>query len=236
LAVNIGTQLAAGGKRAGLLDLRIPGGDAATLLDLQPANTIVDFCRHLNRMDESLFVRCLARHRQGLYLLAAPQGHSEGGQVTARGVRRAVNLARRVFDYILIDLDSGCRAHEAQGLLQTDLVLVVLRLDFTSIRRTQQVLKFLRESKIEDNRVRLIASRFRRPHELRVRDVEKVLGRRIAEFVPEDTKRVNAANNGGVPIILQFPRSPVSRSMRLIAASVNGHVPDPRVAATHKRQ
>ncbi len=40
LAVNIGTELAVQNKRCVLMDLQVEGGDAATLLDLQPTNSI----------------------------------------------------------------------------------------------------------------------------------------------------------------------------------------------------
>lgn len=225
LAVNVAMQLTLHHPRTALLDLRLQDGAAANLLDLQPANTLVDFCRNINRMDETLFERCLTRHDKGLRVLAAPRSPRDIAQVSGRGIRRAINMARRAFDYVLIDLDGVSRPHEVYGLLQTDVMLVVLRLDFTSVRKARFLLDALDDLEIDQKKVQLIVNQFHRRGELPVRDVEKLLGRRITQFIPDDARRVNAAINGGIPFVLQQPRAPVSKVIQSIAVSVNGHMP-----------
>jgi pilus assembly protein CpaE len=224
LAVNLGTCLARGKRACALLDFKLEAGDAASLLDAQPEHSLADFCRNAARMDEAMFDECLTRHASGVCLLAAPKSFRELRYVTPRGVRKALNMARRTFPYVVVDLDASFRPETSQALFQSDIVLLVIRLDFTSVRQGQKLLEHLRELQIDEQRVRLVVNRHRRPRELRVSDVQKALGLQVFKFIPDDARRVNRANNRGVPVVVDSPTAAVARSMLDVAKCVNGRV------------
>jgi pilus assembly protein CpaE len=222
LAANLATVLAKEHKRAALLDLKHANGNLADLLDLKPAHTLADLCAGTARMDRAMLERSLVRHDSGVHLLAPPEHFGDAAHVTPEGVRQAVSLARDLFPYVVADLDYGFRDTEAQLLRQADVVVLVLRLDFSALRHTQRALEYLRHLGVQPDRVRVVANCYGRPKEVPARKAEEALGMKIYHYVPDDPKTVNRANNNGVPLVLESPWAKVSRSVSALAHGING--------------
>jgi pilus assembly protein CpaE len=225
VAVNIATALAQKYGECGLIDLNLETGDLAGLLDLEPPHTLADFCANLSRMDPTMFQQCLTSHPSGIRLLAPPRNDSEAASVTPRGIRKAVSMARSVFSFVVADLANSAGEAQAQALFQSDWILLVLRLDFTSLRRAGRILQHFDRLELPRERVRLVVNRHRQPRELRAADLEQALGMKITHYIPDDSRHVNPANNKGVPVLLERPRAPAARSLRELAWSVNGQHP-----------
>jgi pilus assembly protein CpaE len=222
LAVNVATVLAGEHKSSALFDLKLEAGDLAALLDLRPTHTIAELCLNAASMDRVMFERSLSRHASGVHLLAAPRTRADVAQVTPDAVRQALAVARNLFPYVVADLDHSFREEQLEVLSQADVVLVVLRLDFTALRNTQRTLEYLEQGGIPQDRVRLVVNRYGQPKEVPAAKAEEALGVKIAHYVPDEPKTVNRANNSGVPVVLESPRASVSRSLTKLAASVNG--------------
>src|SRR5258707_6550011 len=94
-------------------------------------------------MARFMFGGSLVRHASGVHLLGPPNPYTDIGLVTPEGVRQALTLGRALFPYVVVDLDNCVREEQIQVLRQADIVLVVLRLDFTCMRNTQRVLEYL---------------------------------------------------------------------------------------------
>ncbi len=222
LAVNLATALAQHARNSLLLDLNLGAGDVAPLLDLKPAYTLADLCKNGSRPDRALLERCLVRHPSGVSLLAPTRSFSDIAQVTAQAVGDVLGLARGLFPYIIVDLDDSFHGEQTQTLRQSDVILLVLRLDFTSLRNTQRTLDHLAQLHIPRERVRVVVNRYGQPKELPSSRAEEVLGVKIAHYIPDDPKTINRANNNGVPAVLEAPSAKVSRSVLHLAQSVNG--------------
>jgi pilus assembly protein CpaE len=222
LAVNLATALAREHKNCILFDLNLGAGDLASLLDLKPTHTLADLCRNATRMDRAIFERSLVRHPCGVALLAPARSFADIGQVTTQGVRDALTLARGLFPYVIVDLDDSFHSEQTQTLRQSDIILLVLRLDFTSLRNTRRTLDHLDQMHISRGRVQLVVNRYGQPQELPAAKAEEALGMKIAHYVPDDPKTINRANNNGIPAVLEAPTAKVSKSVIQLAVSVNG--------------
>jgi pilus assembly protein CpaE len=222
LAVNLATVLAREHKSALLLDLKLETGDLAALLDLDPAHSLADLCQNAARMDRLMFERSLARHASGVCLLAAPRTLAEVRHVTAEGVRQTLALARSLFPYVVLDVDHSFREEQVEALRLADVVLLVLRLDFTSLRQAQRSLEHLVQLGLDSDRLRVVVNRYGQPKEVPAAKVEETLGVKVFHYVPDDPKTVNRANNNGVPAVLEYPRASVCRSLTQLAVAVNG--------------
>jgi pilus assembly protein CpaE len=222
LSANVATVLAKEHQSVLLLDLKLQSGDLAALLDLKPTHTLAELCQNAARMDRIMLERSLVRHDSGVHLLAPPRSLADVGLVTADGVRQALNLGRGLFPYVVIDLDHSFGPEQLQALRMADVVLVVLRLDFTCLRNTQRTLDYLEQLGISRDRLRVVVNRYGQAKEVPAAKAEEALGRKIFHYVPEDAKSVNRANNSGVPLVLESPWAKVSRSLTKLAHSVNG--------------
>jgi pilus assembly protein CpaE len=222
LAANLATVLAKEHQRTALLDLKQANGNLADLLDLKPAHTLADLCASATHMDRAMFERSLVPHASGVHLLAPAEHFADAAHVTPEGVRQAVTLARDLFPYVIADLDYGFRDAEAQVLRQADVVILVLRLDFSALRHTQRALEYLKHLGVMPDRIRLVANCYGRPKEVPAKKAEEALGMKIFHYVPDDPKTVNRANNNGVPLVLESPWAKVTRSVNALAHSING--------------
>jgi pilus assembly protein CpaE len=225
LAVNVATVLAKQHRSALLLDLKLTSGDLAALLDLRPTHTLAELCQNAERMDRVMFERSLVEHPSGVRLLAPPRAFADVAYVTAEGIAQALHLGRSLFPYVVADLDHSFREEQMQVLRQADVVLLVLRLDFASLRNGRRALDYLEQAGVGLDRVQVVANRYGQPKEIPARKAEEALGRKIAHYVPDDPKTVNRANNSGVPAVLESPSAKVSRSLARMTMSINGRHP-----------
>jgi pilus assembly protein CpaE len=222
LAVNVATVLAKVHESAVLWDLKLEAGDLAALLDLKPTHTLADVCQNVTRLDRVMFERCLVRHASGVQLLAPPRDFAALRHVTPEGVRQALSLARVIFPYVVVDLDHSLRDEQVQVVRQADVILVVLRLDFTSLRNTRRTLNYLSQLGVSADRIHVVANRYGQPKEVPAAKAEEALERKIFHYVPDDPKTINRANNSGVPAVLEYPSASVSKSVMKLAHSING--------------
>jgi pilus assembly protein CpaE len=223
LAVNVATVLAKEHKSTLLIDLKLETGDLASLLDLKPTHTLADLCRNADRMDRVMFERSLVRHTSGVHLLAPPLALADVEHVSAEGVRRTLGLGTALFPYVVADLDHSFRDEQAQVLRQADVILLVLRLDFNSLRNCRRTLEYLAKLGVPEDRVRVVVNRYGQPKEVPAAKAEEALNAKIYHYVPEDPKAVNRANNNGVPVVLESPSAYVSKSVTKLAFGINGH-------------
>jgi pilus assembly protein CpaE len=222
LAVNIATVLAKEHKDVALVDLKFHSGDLAALLDLKPSFTMADLCENLDRLDQVMLERSLVKHESGVHLLAPPRVMADVSHVTVEGVRRSLTLARSMFPYVVVDIDHTFHVEQLEALRSADIVLLVIRLDFASLRNARRTLEHLEYMGVDRERVRLVVNRFGQPKEVPAMKAEEALGVKIAHFVPDDPKSINRANNNGIPVVLESPWARVSKSVTKLAVSVNG--------------
>jgi pilus assembly protein CpaE len=222
LAANMAAALAREHKEVALVDLKLEAGDLATLLDLRPVHTLADLTQNVARMDRMLLERSLVRHGSGVHLLAAPRTLADIAHVTPEGVDQVLNLARVVFPYVVADVDHAQSHLQARAVRQADVILLVLRLEFPSLRNTRRALEYLDHLGVDRNRVKLVVNRYGQPKEVPAAKAEEALGMPIFHYVPDDPRSVNRANNNGIPFVLEAPSSRISKSVTRLAMSVNG--------------
>jgi pilus assembly protein CpaE len=174
------------------------------------------------RIDRVMFERSLAHHPSGVHLLASPLQFSDIPFVSAEGVRKALGMAKLMFPYVVVDLDHSFHAEQVEALKQANLILIVLRLDFASLRNARRTLDYLEKLNIPRDRIRIVVNRYGQPKEVPFAKAEEALGLKISHYIPDDPKSVNRANNDGVPVVIESPSSRVSKSVMKLAASVNG--------------
>ncbi len=220
VAVNVATGVAQKHSSCALLDLKLGAGDLAPLLDLKPTHTVADLCRNLERMDQSLLQGCLAPTSTGVKLLAAPARIADVGIVTPEAIDSVLSLISRNFPFVVVDLDHSFRPEQTHALLKADLVVLILRLDFVSLRNTRITLDYFKDIGVPRDRVRIVANLCGQPGELTTTQAEESLGIKLSNSIPDDPKTVNRANNNGVPVVIEAPSAKVSRVLLELAANL----------------
>ena len=227
LAVNLAAILARESGRCNLIDLNPGKADLGPLLDLKPQFTIADLCRNHDRLDRSMYEKLLTHHPSGIRLLAAPREFEQVRSVTARGIAQAIALARESYAHVIVDLEDCFHAEQSLVLEQTSRILLICRLDFTSIRSTRQILDYLTARSIPRDRIEVVVNHFGLPNELPIPEAESAIGGKLEHFIAHDPASICEANNTGIPVAIKDPGSAIAQS---IASLV--HLDSPARAAS----
>ena len=204
-----------------LIDLKLEAGDLAPLLNLKPNHTLSDLCQNIKRMDYSLLQGCLTHCDNGVQLLAAPARIADVGLVTPEVVEAVLEMISHHFPFIILDLDHTFRPEQSRAMLSADVIVLILRLDFVSLRNTRTTLDFLQGIGVPRDKLKLVANQVGEPNQLSTTQAEDSLGIKILKLIPEDQKTVNRANNDGIPVVQQSPWSKVARSLVELAGSLD---------------
>jgi pilus assembly protein CpaE len=220
IAASLAVLLAKQHKSAALIDLKLETGDLASLLDLKPTYSLADLSRNIDRLDQVFFQRALVQHASGVHLLAPPKPLADVELVTPEGIRQAIGLSRGLFPAVVVDVDHYFREEQLQVLRQTDVLLLVFRLDFTSLKNANRFMDHLDGLGIPVDRVRLVVNRFGQPREVPLAKAEEALKSKIYHVIPDEPKAVNQATNHGVPVVLEAPSAKVSKSLAKLAQMI----------------
>ena len=229
VAVNVAAALAKAHDGCVLVDLKLETGDLADLLDLRPQHTLADLCGGHAPPERGMFDQSLAAHHTGVRLLASPRRQASilrapgaGDRVTADGVRQVLAYARAARPHVVVEVSPTFREEQVQAVKLADVVLLVLRLDFPSLRNARRSLEHLELVGVPRDRVRVVANRHGQPHALSQAEAEEALGLKLFHLVPDDPKAMNQAANVGEPVVVGSPRSAAARSLTALAQALAG--------------
>lgn len=197
-----------------LIDASLQLGTCAFMLDLKPTTSIVDAIRERDRLDRTLLRHLTLRHASGLRVLAAPVDALESAEVDDEAITRIINMARRSFQYVIIDtfpmLDSVLMAI----LDATDLAFVVVQGTAPAVAGAARLLPTLEGLGMSAARQRLIVNHNYKPFlgDLRPVDIAERLQRTVDYVVPYDTRVLVSMNTGRPPVLHakfwhRFPRA-----------------------------
>lgn len=193
-------------ERVLLIDGSIQMGVCSAMLDLQPTTTLTDCVHERNRLDEGLLKRLAVPHASGLHLLAAPRDAEEAALIDEQLFNRIITLARRAYDYVVIDTFPMLDRTTLNIMDLSDRTYLVMENVVPTVLGMGKLVELLDRMGYTATKQRMILNRFdsglRGPH---VADVADRLARTIDYVIPY-SRRVIMAANTGQPYALQASR------------------------------
>lgn len=222
IAANLAHILAAGGKRqVALIDMNLQFGDAALFVSsVPPASNVADVARNINRLDNDLLRSSMSEVAPGLWVLAAPDDPALAADVTPHHVRQIVDLAREMFDYVVIDVGRSLSSVTLQALDLADRVYAVLQLTLPFIRDGKRLRNVFRSLDYPEDKIQWIVNRHHKGDQFTIEDLKKTLEIDHVILLPNQYESVAAAVNQGIPIVQIAPNSQLSKSLRELAGSI----------------
>ena len=135
VAVNLALQLTAATRgHVALLDLHLRQGTTALMLGVKPVGGLRIALEQPERADALFLDRVAVEINERLRLIAAEESLDGTPSPTPDGMRRVLDLLRRRFNYIVMDLPMPATLAEMQALRGARHLLVVMAPDLASIR------------------------------------------------------------------------------------------------------
>lgn len=220
IATNLAAALASEGQSVVLVDLDLASGDDGIMMKLEPARTIRDAVAASDRLDVELLKGFLTPHSSGVRVLLAPARPEDAETVTASRVARILELLRETADLIVVDTPSAWDEATLAAADASDSILAVTGMELTSIKDTSVMLSRLMQLGRGNGTVKVVLNRADSKVLIEEKDVERALGRAIVSRVPSD-RLVPRSVNKGVPLVMDAPRSGVSKAVIELARSIS---------------
>ncbi len=229
LATNLAYALAEGGAgRVALIDLNLQFGDASLFVsEHKPLATLADVARQIHRLDPSFLASSLLAITANFGVLAAPEDPGHANEVKPEHIDAILRLARRHYDFIVLDIGRSLDAVSVHALDHADLIFPILQTTLPYIRDGKRLLDVFRSLGYAKEKIRLIVNRHDKGGEIRLRDLEGAYGTSIFKAVPNHYEAAAASVNQGVPILKLDPSSPISKSLQEFARQLLGGAAPP---------
>lgn len=144
LAVNLGCTMAQKTNQAvALIDLDLALGDANAALSLPADYTLADIAFNIERADTAFLHRCLSKHSSGLSLLPHPVQMEDVDFIRKEHIEYVIKLLRISHANVILDLSKSFTPVDMAALRMADVILLVSRLEDTSIHNTLRILTTL---------------------------------------------------------------------------------------------
>ena len=189
-------------REACLIDLDLQFGDVAFQLGLRPKFSLLDLLEAGARLDGELLRATCTEHPSGLKVIAAPGDMMPIEGMPTDHLLRIIELARREFDTVFVDLPTNWTNWSLSVVAQSDLVLLVTELTVAGVNRSKRQLTLLESQDLSNVEVRVIVNRYDKSMARTVRpaDIRSALGRDVAYTVANDFQLMRSAIDRGVPI------------------------------------
>lgn len=220
LAANLAIALEA---PTAVMDLNLQGGDLGFFFHLEPKFSITHMIENLARMDDALLTSLLTPYSPGVSLLSAPRDLDAAIGVQASQVREVIEVLRKRFDYVVIDLAHQFDEVTLSALDQADEILLVLNTEILTIRSAQRALTVFDRLDYPREKVRIVVNRWNRKLlNMDWQQIERFLGKGAVSFVPDDSGAVIHSINLGQPLVAEHPSAPISAEIRRLARLLTG--------------
>lgn len=222
LATNLGYALG-GNKRVALIDMNLQFGDASLFVsEHKPLATLSDVAQQIHRLDPSFLASSMLNITPNYGVLAAPEDPAHGNDVKPEHIDAIFKLARRQYDFILLDIGRSLDAVSIRALDQADMIFPILQTTLPYIRDGKRLLGVFRSLGYPKDKIHLVVNRYDKSSEITLQNLEAAYGTGIFKTIPNHYEAAAASVNQGLPILKLASESPISRALQEFAQTLSG--------------
>jgi pilus assembly protein CpaE len=223
-------------RRTALIDANLQFGDLRVFLDLGLDTPSIVNAINEPDLDLDLFRKLIVHHRAGIELLLAPPSPASADIVMERQrqapavLTNLLGLARRLYDYTLVDMSQNIDDFNLQLFDEADVIYLVMTADLSCLKNVPLVLETMDSLGYEKGKVQLVLNRSNAYTGINISNAESALGRKIDYHVINEYRGAISALNSGEPFMSSRPDSALGKSVLEFAraldkATVDGAVP-----------
>ncbi len=226
VATNLALELAKITKEnVALIDLNFQLGDVTTFLDLKPSFNISYMLQNLDKINEDFLLSTLEKYKDtSLYVLADPPYFKQVDKVPAKDISKLFEILKETFSYVVVDTSGGFDNTAMTAVENSDLVFLVSIVNLPALRNCQRCLELFDKLGINSEKIQVLINRYMENDDIKVEDVEEVLGKKLYWKIPNNYFTMMTAINKGVPVSEVSPDSNVAVSYKNLALMVSDSI------------
>lgn len=225
LACNLAHILAADRQRkTALIDLDLQFGALPLMLDLKIRDNLFDVITAADNLDPVALQGYMAQHKSGLQVLSSmTEQLALPSEISIDAVRRILEVASQTFEHVVVDLPRQIDPLSEMVLKMSSRVLVVMQQSFAHVRDAKRMYALLiGYLGIPADKITLVINRYHEKNEITGNDIHKALNPVELVMIPNDFNHVTNSLNLGVPLYEGARHTPVTESLCILAARLDG--------------
>jgi pilus assembly protein CpaE len=224
LATNLAYAMATEcGQRVALIDLNLQFGDASLFVaDQKPPGTLADVALQIHRLDASLLASIMMPITSNFSVLAAPDDPVHAGDITPTHIDKLLSLARRHYDFVVLDIGRGLDPVGLRALDLADTIFPVLQTTLPYVRDGKRLLDVFRSLGYPPTKVQVIVNRHQKNAHVKLEDLEAACGTPIWRVVPNHFETAAASVNQGIPVLKLSAKNPIAKALKGLARGLVG--------------
>ncbi|SFL53863.1 AAA family ATPase [Shimia aestuarii] len=229
LAVNLAWELATIDKKNSptvcLLDFDLQFGSVSTFLDLPRQDAAFEVITDTEALDSESFGQALQTYQEKLHVLTSPPDIIPMDLVSPEDVERVVGMARRHYDYVIVDMPSTLVQWSEVVLNAAHVYFATMEIDMRSAQNAMRLKRALQAEDLPFEKLRYVMNRAPKFTDLsgksRVKRLSESLGISIDVHLPDGGKPIAAASDHGEPLALNVPKNPLRKEISKLAVSLH---------------
>jgi len=191
-------KLSATAPKTLVIDLDLQFGVVATSLNAEGKTTLLDLIKSEERMDASLVLATVRKVSEDMDILAAPDGIVPLSAVSVDFLEKLIEMARTIYDYIILDLPQNWTGWSTKALSQSDMIIPVLTPTVEHVQNAQKIMEGLDNLQVERGKSFFIINRVSKglSHKDRIRKIDSVLKRPTFTIADDPKPHILARNTG----------------------------------------
>lgn len=142
-----------------IIDLDIQFGAVADVLGLSPRRTLADLLEAEERLDGAFLQTVAAKHESGIFVIAAPKDIVPLEAIDTQKLQSVISVARREFDYVLLDMPSNWSTWSLSIMLEADSILMIVEQSLSSLRQARRRLDLFKSVGVDMRLVSIVVNR-----------------------------------------------------------------------------
>ncbi len=182
-----------------IIDLDMQFGRVAEVLNINTRRTVSDLLDAGDRLDESIFNSVVNVDERGIAVVSAPHEIGPIEAVDQAALFNIIALARRQYEYVLLDLPSNLTNWVLSLVSESDRVLLLTEQNVANLRQARRRVDLLRSIGLDMRLISVILNRAdkRLFKTITNADVERALGVPVNEALSNEDLHISAAQEQG---------------------------------------
>ncbi len=204
-------------KRVVLVDLDLDFGDTALVLDIIPKYTISDVVDDIRNIDPDVIESYLVSHESGIKVLAANAKPKISEFINSEHVDIILKTLQKSYDYVIVDMPARFYETINPAFATADNLLLITTPEISTVRNLKASLTTLNDLNYSKSKIKVLLNKADKKLEIKQKDIENTLKMNIFATIEADYKLVPSSLNQGVPFIVKYPKSSVSKDILNLA-------------------
>ncbi|GAG47169.1 unnamed protein product, partial [marine sediment metagenome] len=218
LATNLAIELRAeSGESVLLVDGKLFFGHLDVMLNIRARNTIADLVPHANLLDPGLIGDVVVQHASGIDVMLSPNDVQVAQGMRAEDLYNIISGIKKAYGYVIIDAGSALTENTVTMMDAADRILLVTTPDLVSLHDTSRFIQISRTLSYPPEKMIIVLNRANLNGGVKPRDIESALRHEVYAQIPDDSPNVLRSINRGIPLVMQYPRSPATHSIQRLA-------------------